>query len=180
MEVVAAESRLVAVTVHAVGAECRRAVRVEVPAGAEAVRVRVPGLPRTVDPAALRAGVTAPGVTVTDVRLSLGAELGPSEQLPELVHAVERAERELAEAEARRERLTLRVAETAALRAVTPRGKRGDSPRPAPVEARLALAAFVDARLESLHAALERARQDADDARHAVALARARRDEATT
>ncbi|MEU8844422.1 DUF4140 domain-containing protein, partial [Streptomyces roseus] len=71
-------STLDSVVVYAQGAVCRRLVRATVPPDG---RVRVGGLPRSLDPGSLRVRVlNAPGVRVTEARVEVGAEpLGSGE-----------------------------------------------------------------------------------------------------
>ncbi|WP_042365168.1 DUF4139 domain-containing protein, partial [Streptacidiphilus neutrinimicus] len=172
-----AESRLDSVTVYAFGALCRRRVVVDA-RGAGATRLRVSGLPLVADAASLRARALTPGFRVTDVRREVRAEPQTPERLAELKQAVDAAEGAYDAAYARRERLAVRVDATASLRAAPPAPRRGDPPRPAPVEAFLALAEFVDTRLAVLHGRLLDAEDAVTRASHALDLARHRLAEA--
>jgi hypothetical protein len=173
----AAESRLNSVTVYASGALCRRRVVVaRVPAGVS--RLRVGGLPLAADAASLRARALTEGFRVTDVRREVRAEPQPPERIAELKQAVDAADAVHDAARARRDRLAARVDAMASLRAVPPAPRRGDPPRPAPVDAFLALAEFVDTRLAALHTrlleaedAVTRAEHELDVARHRLAEA---------
>ncbi|MGW4805788.1 DUF4139 domain-containing protein [Kitasatospora sp. NPDC004272] len=142
------ESGLDSVVVHAVGAVCRRRASGVLPADG---RVRVAGLPRPAVPGSLRVRVLSGGGRVVEARLGYPARVRDEEELPSW-------ERELDELRARfelllerRDRLAERIAEVAALRAVPPqRGPEGGEHRRAPADAVLALADFVDTRLEVL------------------------------
>ncbi|MEY9935907.1 DUF4139 domain-containing protein [Streptacidiphilus sp. MAP5-3] len=192
-ELLVAESRLDSVTVHADGALCRRRVRVQLPAGVS--RVRLTGLPLVSDPQSLGARVVdlldpdAEGAAggpaersscgrVLDVRREERAEVVPREQLASLRREVDAAQEAYDVARARRDRLAARAETTCALRPVPPLPRRGDPPRPAPVDAVIALAGFTDERLDTVNAqllgaeqAFERAEHDLDVARHRLAEA---------
>ncbi|UQW99624.1 DUF4139 domain-containing protein [Streptomyces sp. RerS4] len=151
-------STLDSVVVYAQGALCRRLARGSVPADG---RVRVTGLPRSLDPGSLRAGVVGTSVTrVTEARVEVEAEPLGTEAPGALRREVERLGDEHAAAQARRDRQLALIEEVRALRPVAPPRRRDDPHRRTPVDAWLELADFVDARLERLHvrlAALEEA-----------------------
>ncbi|MGW1085990.1 DUF4139 domain-containing protein [Streptomyces sp. NPDC002596] len=142
-------STLDSVVVYAQGAVCRRLARGSVsPDG----RVRVTGLPRSLDPGSLRARVLgAPGVRVTEVRLEVEAELLRTGTPDELRHEVERLSDECAAAQGCRDRQLGLIEEVRALHPVPPARRREDPHRRAPVDAWLELADFVDERLTGLH-----------------------------
>ncbi|WP_189552159.1 DUF4139 domain-containing protein [Streptomyces lavendofoliae] len=147
-------STLDSVVVYARGAVCHRLARGCVPPDG---RVRVTGLPRSVDPGSLRARVLgAPGVRVTGARVEIEAEPhGTGTGTPdELRREVERLHEEYAAAQARRDRQLGLVEEVRALRPVPPPRRREDPHRLTPVDAWLELADFVDERLAGLHARL--------------------------
>jgi hypothetical protein len=142
-------SQLTSVVVYARGAVCRRLARGTAPADG---RVRVSGLPRTLEPGSLRAHVVdAAGVRVTEARVVVEAEPAAPEPPEALMGELKRLEAEERAVRTRRERTQRRVEETAALRPVPPPRKRDDPHRQTPVEAWLDLAEFVDARLAALH-----------------------------
>ncbi|MEZ0065999.1 hypothetical protein ABIA32_002008 [Streptacidiphilus sp. MAP12-20] len=176
---VVGESRLDSVTVYASGALCRRRV-VFTPAG-DVTRLRLPGLPLALDAHSLRARVLGAlaGLRVTDARREIRAEVVPGERLATLQRELDVAEETHDAARARRDRIAARVDATAALRAVPPTPRRGDPPRPAPVDALLALAAFVDERLTALHARLLAAEDALALAEHVHDTARHRLGEAS-
>ncbi|WP_042384516.1 DUF4139 domain-containing protein, partial [Streptacidiphilus melanogenes] len=176
---IVAESRLDSVTVYASGALCRRRVVVAEP-WAGSTRLRVSGLPLVADAATLRARALTPGFRVTDVRREVRAEPQTPERLAAFQQAVDAAEEAYDAAYARRERLAARVDATASLRAAPPAPRRGDPPRPAPVEAFLALAEFVDTRLDALHGRLLDAEDAVTRASHELDLARHRLAEASS
>ncbi|MFJ8851836.1 DUF4139 domain-containing protein [Streptomyces sp. NPDC102437] len=142
-------STLDSVVVYAQGAICRRLARGSVsPDG----RVRVTGLPRSLDPGSLRAGVLgSPGVRVTEARVEVEAEPVGSRAPDELRREVERLSDEHAAAQGRRDRQLSLIEEVRALHPVPPPRRRDDPHRRTPVESWLELAGFVDERLAGLH-----------------------------
>jgi hypothetical protein len=178
---IVAESRLDSVTVYASGALCRRTAVVGVVEVAEdgVRRVRVGGLPLAADAGSLRARAVTAGYRVTDVRREVRAEPRTPERLAELKQAVDAAEEACDTARGRRDRLAARVDATASLRAVPPAPRRGDPPRPAPVDAFLALAEFVDTRLAALHTRLLAAEDAVTRTSHELDLAQHRLAEAS-
>ncbi|SFS90801.1 DUF4139 domain-containing protein [Streptomyces sp. ok210] len=142
-------STLDSVVVYAQGAVCRRLARGGVsPDG----RVRVTGLPRSLDPGSLRArALGAPGVRVTEARVEVEAEPLGTGTPDELRREVERLSDEYAAAQGRRDRQMSLIQEVGALHPVPPARKREDPHRRTPVDAWLDLADFVDERLVELH-----------------------------
>src|SRR6478609_1756904 len=142
-------SALDAVVVYAQGALCSRVARRPVPPDG---RVRVAGLPRSMDPDSLRAKVAAgDGVRVTEVRVEVDAVPAAAGTADALRREMERLREVSAAAQARRDRHEALIAEVAALRPVPPARKRDDPHRITPVDAWLRLADFVDERLTNLH-----------------------------
>ncbi|MBP2047773.1 hypothetical protein J2Z21_000695 [Streptomyces griseochromogenes] len=138
--------------VYAEGAICRRLTRGSVPSDG---RVRVTGLPRSLDPGSLRARVLrAPGVRVTGARVEVEAEPLGTGTPDELRREVERLRDECAAAQGRRDRQVSLIEEVRALRPVPPTRRREDPHRRTPVDAWLKLADFVDERLTGLHTRL--------------------------
>ncbi|MDQ0791849.1 DUF4139 domain-containing protein [Streptomyces sp. B1I3] len=145
-------STLDSVVVYEQGAVCRRLARGSVPPDG---RVRVVGLPRSLDPGSLRARVLdAPGVRVSEARVEVEADpLGGS--TPDgLRREVERLRDGHAAVTARRDHLLSLIEEVRALRPVPPARRREDAHRRTPVDAWLELAGFVDERLAGLHTRL--------------------------
>ncbi|WP_327240809.1 DUF4139 domain-containing protein [Streptomyces sp. NBC_01318] len=142
-------STLDSVVVYAQGAVCRRLARGSVsPDG----RVRVTGLPRSLDPGSLRARVLgAPGVRVTEARVEVGASPLATGTPDELRREVERLSDAYAAAQGRRDRQLSLIEEVRALHPVPPARRREDPHRRTPVDAWLELADFVDERLAGLH-----------------------------
>lgn len=142
-------STLDSVVVYAQGAVCRRLARGNVsPDG----RVRVTGLPRSLDPGSLRARVLgAVGVRVTEARVEVEAEPLGTDTPDELRREVERLRDEYAAAQGRRDRQMSLIEEVGALHPVPPARRREDPHRRTPVDAWLELAEFVDERLTGLH-----------------------------
>ena len=176
-------SELVTVVVYAAGALCRRRAVLTLPAGGGGqLRVRLDGLPPTVDPHSLRGSLRSgpDGLRVLDVRRVVAAELSAAEDLSPLRRDCDAAEEALYAAGAARAALAAQVEHVAALRAVPPVRRRGDPPRHAPTDALLALADFVDTRLAGLQQrllaaedALREAEQRAEVARRALRAASA-------
>ncbi|MFG2640725.1 DUF4139 domain-containing protein [Streptomyces sp. NPDC048370] len=172
-------STLDSVVVYAQGALCRRLAGGSVPPDG---RVRVTGLPRSLDPGSLRVRVLgAPGVRVTEARVDVEAEpLGAGD--PDAARReVERLRDAYAQAEARRDRQLSLIAEVGALRPVPPARKRDDPQhRRTPVDAWLELTDFVEERLTGLHTRLAELEEAVRDAEHALEVAFDRQARAST
>ncbi|MEU6313231.1 DUF4139 domain-containing protein [Streptomyces sp. NPDC047014] len=171
-------STLDSVVVYAQGALCRRLVRGVVPPDG---RVRVTGLPRSLDPASLRAAVPdGSGIRVTEARVEV--EAGPvSAEAPEgLRDEVERLRDACAAARARRDRQRGLIAEVTGLRPVPPAARPEDPHRRTPVDAWLALGDFVEERLTGLHARLTELEEAVRLAEHALGVASDRLARAST
>ncbi|MGK4580402.1 DUF4139 domain-containing protein [Kitasatospora sp. HPMI-4] len=162
-------SVLESVVVHASGALCLRRAHGTVPPDG---RVRLTGLPRSLDGGSLRARVVGESTwRVTEARLETAAELREPAEPPELRRRAEQAEEALEAARERYSGLLDRIAETAALRAVPPERTPGRPHRRTPVEAWLELADFVDERLTALDARARELAEEVGLAEHALALA---------
>ncbi|WP_406835229.1 DUF4139 domain-containing protein [Streptomyces sp. AHU1] len=171
-------SALDSVVVYAQGAVCRRLARGSVPPDG---RVRVTGLPRSLDPGSLRARVTgASGLRVIEVRVETEAEPLDAAVPDTLRGEVERLREEHAAAQGRRDRQLGLIEEVGALRPVAPpRGP--DAPhRRTPVDAWLELAEFVDERLTGLHTRLVELEEALGDVEHRLRLATDRLARAST
>ncbi len=171
-------SALESVVVYAQGALCRRVARGTVPADG---RVRVRGLPRSLDPHSVRARVlSAPGVRVTEARAEAEAEVVDADAADEARREVDRLVDAYKAVEARRERQLKRIEEVAGLRPVPPGRKRDDPHRRTPVDAWLELADFVDERLTGLHATLRELEEELRRADHELDIAHDRLERAGT
>ncbi|WP_406306322.1 DUF4139 domain-containing protein [Streptomyces sp. NBC_00885] len=171
-------STLDSVVVYAQGAVCRRLARGSVPPDG---RVRVTGLPRSLDPGSLRArAVGAPGVRVTEARVEVEAEPLAAGTPDALRREVERLRDEYAAAEGRRDRQLSLIEEVRALHPVPPARKREDPHRRTPVDAWLGLADFVDERLTGLHTRLVELEEALREVEHELDLAADRLDRAST
>ncbi|MFE0642928.1 DUF4139 domain-containing protein [Streptomyces sp. NPDC058877] len=161
-------STLDSVVVYAQGALCRRVARGIVPQDG---RVRVVGLPRSLDPDSLRARVSGGSAArVTEARVEVEAEprtaevTGASRQEHERLLDAHRAAR------ARRDRQQGLIEEVTGLRPVPPARRREDPHRRTPTDAWLGLADFVEERLTRLHARLVVLDEELRLAEHAVDL----------
>ncbi|MER7490651.1 DUF4140 domain-containing protein, partial [Streptomyces sp. NPDC126497] len=162
-------SALDSVVVYAQGALCRRLARGTVPAGG---RVRVAGLPRSLDPDSLRARVVgASGVRVTGARVEVEAESPGAEGHDEALREVERLRDACAAARGRRDRQRGLIEEVGALRPVPPARERDDPHRRTPVDAWLELSEFVDERLTGLHDRLRELEEELRRAEHGLTVA---------
>lgn len=172
------ESDLDSVVVYAQGALCRRLARGTVPPDG---RVRVSGLPRSLDPGSLRARVTGGSAArVVEARVEVEAEPLDTAAPDALRREVERLSDECAAARGRRDRQLKRVEEVGALRPVPPARRRDDPHRRTPVDAWLQLAEFVDERLTGLHHRLAELEEALEDAEHALSVAADRLARAST
>ncbi|MFD3494222.1 DUF4139 domain-containing protein [Streptomyces sp. NPDC058690] len=171
-------STLDSVVVYAQGAVCRRLARGSVsPDG----RVRVTGLPRSLDPGSLRARVLGgPGVRVTEARVEVEAEPLGTGTPDELRREVERLRDEYAAAQGRRDRQLILIEEVGALHPVPPARRREDPHRRTPVDAWLELADFVDERLTGLHNRLVELEEALRNVEHELTVATDRLARAST
>ncbi|MFE0092058.1 DUF4139 domain-containing protein [Streptomyces sp. NPDC058991] len=171
-------STLDSVVVYAQGALCRRLARGVVPPDD---RVRVTGLPRSLDAGSLRARVLGgSGVRVAEARVEVEAEPVAAENSDALWREVERLRDEHAAAEGRRDRQLGLIEEVQALRPVPPTRRREDPHRRTPVDAWLGLGDFVDERLTLLHAGLAELEKALRAVDHEFDLAVARLERAST
>ncbi|MFD5428665.1 DUF4139 domain-containing protein [Streptomyces sp. NPDC127084] len=171
-------SNLDAVVVYAQGAVCRRLAGGRVPPDG---RVRVTGLPRSLDAGSLRVRVLgASGVRVVEARVVI--EAGPSapEGVGELQREVERRRDMYAAAVARRDRQLALIEEIAGLRPVPPPRRRDEPHRKAPAESWLALADFVEERLTRGHARLAELEKESRRAEHELRVAEDKLERAST
>lgn len=170
-------STLDAVTVFREGALCRRSAKV--PASGER-QVRLGGLPLSLEAGTLRARVTSGAGRVIDVRPQFDVELAQEVDVPAEQRAWEDAGAKVAQLETQRQRLNTEISELQTLRPAFLEQKRGEPPRPAPVEAMLALGDFTEAELATR---LERRRKldvELADAKAEVQLRARRMQEAST
>ncbi|MFF0298684.1 DUF4139 domain-containing protein [Kitasatospora sp. NPDC004614] len=141
------ESSLDSVVVHAVGAVCRRRASGVLPADG---RVRVAGLPLLAAEGSLRVRVLSGAGRVAEARTAYPARVRGEDELPAWERELTDLRQRVELLQERQERLDKRIAEVSALRVVPPQRRRDEGHRRAPAEAVLALAEFVDARLEVL------------------------------
>ncbi|MFJ8861596.1 DUF4139 domain-containing protein [Streptomyces sp. NPDC102451] len=158
------ESSLDSVVVYEQGAVCRRLTRGSVPPDG---RVRVTGLPRSLDPGSLRARVQgAHGVRVSEARVEVEAEPLTTPAPDGLLSRVERLREECAAARGRRDHQLSLIEEVRSLRPVPPARRREDGHRRTPVDAWLELGGFVDERLTGLHTRLVELEEELRTAEH--------------
>ncbi|WP_230194964.1 DUF4139 domain-containing protein [Streptomyces coriariae] len=171
-------STLDSVVVYAQGAVCRRLASGGVPPDG---RVRVTGLPRSLDPGSLRARVTGTaGVRVTEARVEVEAEPLAATAPESLRREVERLLDERAAAQGRLDRQLRLIEEVKGLRPVPPARRRDDPHRRTPVDAWLELADFVDERLAGLHTRLVELEEALGHADHVLSVAADRLARAST
>jgi hypothetical protein len=170
-------SELKTVTVYREGAVCTRRAKLE---GVDA-EVRVVGLPMGLVPGSVRGRVlTGPvGLRVMDVRPGFDAQFGDAIDESAEVKARDAAKVAVARLEARFNRLDAELRELQALKPQPFEPKEGDAPRPAPVEATLALTAFVDQQMAQLLTAKQDAERELKDAREELQLRERRLQEAS-
>ncbi|WP_405667730.1 DUF4139 domain-containing protein [Streptomyces sp. NBC_01166] len=162
-------SVLDSVVVYEQGAVCRRLARGVVPPGG---RVRVTGLPRSLDPGSLRARVQgAGGARVSEARVEVEAEPLGTPASEDLRSSVERLREEYTAAQGRRDHQLSLIEEVGALRPVPPARRREDGHRRTPVDAWLELAGFVEERLTGLHARLVELEEALRQAGHELGIA---------
>lgn len=159
------ESQLESVTIYREGAVCVR--KATLPSAER--ELRLVGLPMSLSPATVRAKVVSgpADLRVLDVRAAFDARFGETFDVSAEVTAREAARAEVLRLEQRFNRCDADLRELQSLKPAAFEPKRGEAPRPAPVEAALALATFVDARMNTLlteKRGLERALVDAREA----------------
>ncbi|MFF3614894.1 DUF4139 domain-containing protein [Streptomyces sp. NPDC002580] len=171
-------SALDAVVVYARGALCVRVARGAVPPDG---RVRVAGLPRSMDPGSLRARVVGGSeARVTEVRVEVDAEPPGTDTSDALRLEVERLRDAHGAAQERRERQLRLISEVTALRPVPPTRRRDDPHRRTPVDAWLRLADYVQERLTRLHRRLLELEEELRRVEHEFEIAMDRWNRAST
>lgn len=174
-------SQLEAVTVYAAGAVCTRRAKVAAPPGPTRQQ-RVNGLPLSLRATSLRAKIVSGGgdLRVVDVRAGFDVALADEVDVPAEQKALEAAEAALAQLEQTLAREAREAHELASLRPAFPVPKKGAPPRPAPVDAMLQLAGFVDQQLGTRGPRLRALEQEVADARNEVQLKQRRLAEASS
>ncbi len=174
-------SQLEAVTVYAAGAVCTRRAKLAAPPS-PVRQVRIGGLPLSLRATSLRARILSGDaeLRVVDVRAGFDVQLADELDVPAEEKALEAAEAMVGALEQRHARETKEAQELSALRPTYPVPKKGEPPRPAPVEAMLQLAAFVDQQLAVRGPKLRAIEQELADARNDVQLKKRRLVEASS
>ncbi len=170
-------STLDSVTVYREGAICRRVAKL---GGGPDRQLRFGGLPLSLEPGSLRARVQVGSGRVVDVRPQFDVELAEEVDVPAEQRAWEEARAKLALLELVRQRINKEIGELQSLRPSFLEHKRGEPPRPAPVEAMLALGDFTE---NELTTRLERRRaldQEILDAEQEQQLRQRRMQEASS
>ncbi len=170
-------SLLHAVTVYRQGATCHR--RAELGAGADR-QLRFGGLPLSLEPGSLRAKVVSGSGRVVDVRPQFDVELAQAVDVPAELQASEAAAAAYTALQERRARLEAEIDELQALAPTFLEPKRGEPPRPAPVDAMLALGDFREAELRARLDARRALDVQLEDAKEELTLRQRRLQEATT
>src|SRR5689334_11959586 len=181
MDPVAVSSVLDAVTVYAEGAICTRIARVTLTGGAPPP-IRLAGLPLSLQEGSLRARVRSgpEGLRAADVRPGFDVELPAETDIPEEQRALEAAQERLEKLELERRLLDPRLAAISGLRPKRSLPRKGEPPKPAPVDAMLALGEFVERQLQALHERRRKLDTAIRDARDEVELRQRRVLEAST
>lgn len=170
-------SELQTVTIYREGAVCTRRAKAE-RVGAE---VRVVGLPMSLIAGSVRGRVlTGPvGLRVLDVRPGFDVEFGDAVDESAEVKARDAAKVEVARLELRFNRFDAELRELQTLKPLPFVPKEGDAPRAAPVEATLAMTAFVDERMKQLLVDKRAVEKELKDARDELQLRERRLAEAS-
>lgn len=171
------ESKLDAVTIYRAGAMCRRLATL--PASAER-QFRLGGLPLSLEPASLRARISAGGGRVVDVRPQFDVVLAEEVDVPSEQLALEAAQSALEALQQQQARLEGELDELQSLAPKFHEPKRGDPPRQAPVEALLALGDFTDGQLAPRLARRRALARELRDAQAEVTLRQQRLQEASS
>lgn len=171
------ESELQTVTIYREGAVCTRRAKLD-RVGKE---VRVVGLPMSLVPGSVRGRVlTGPvGLRVLDVRPGFDVQFGDAVDESAEVKARDAAKLEVTRLEARFNRLDAELRELQNLKPLPFEREEGAPPRPAPVEATLALTAFVDEKMKALLTDKRAIEKELKDAREEAQLRERRLAEAS-
>lgn len=137
-------STLDAVVVYREGAVCRRLARIE-PSNSRTVLLG--RLPLSLEPGTLRAQIVSGDAKVVDVRAQFDVELADETDVPAEQKALEEATAKLKALTERHSRLESEIAELNGLRPIFLEPKRGEAPRPAPIDAMVKLGEFREAQL---------------------------------
>ncbi len=170
-------STLDSVTVYREGATCRRLAKLS--AGPDR-QLRLGGLPLSLEPGSLRARVHTGGGRVVDVRPQYDVELAEEVDVPAEQRAWEAAGAKLSKLELVRQRLHAEIEELRNLRPAFLEHKRGEPPRPAPVESMLALGEFSETELASRLEQRRALEQEIEDAKQEQLLRQRRMQEASS
>lgn len=171
------ESELQTVTIYREGAVCTRRAKLD-RVGRE---VRVVGLPMSLVPGSVRGRVlTGPvGLRVLDVRPGFDVQFGDAVDESAETKARDAAKLEVTRLEARFNRLDAELRELQNLKPLPFEREEGTAPRPAPVEATLALTSFVDEKMKALLTDKRAVEKELKDAREELQLRERRLAEAS-
>ena len=170
-------STLDSVTVYREGATCRRIAQIA--AGPDR-QLRLGGLPLSLEPGSLRARVQTGVGRVVDVRPQYDVELAEEVDVPTEQRAWEDAGAKLSKLELVRQRLNAEIEELRNLRPSFLEHKRGEPPRPAPVESMLALGEFSESELATRLEKRRALEQEIEDAKQEQLLRQRRMQEASS
>ncbi|MGV3622641.1 MAG: DUF4139 domain-containing protein, partial [Archangium sp.] len=132
------------------------------------------------EPGSLRAAVVSGNGKVVDVRAQFDVQLAEEIDVPAELKAVEAAQAKLKSLETKLSRVDTEIGELKALRPAFLEHKRGEPPRPAPVEAMLALGDFREAELAARLATRREVSEAIVAARRELTLHEARLQEASS
>ncbi|MBL8923888.1 MAG: DUF4139 domain-containing protein [Myxococcaceae bacterium] len=170
-------SELETITIYREGAVCTRRAKLD----RVDREVRVVGLPLSLVPGSVRGRVlTGPvGLRVLDVRPGFDVEFGDAVDESAETKARDAAKLEVTRLEARFNRLDAELRELQNLKPLPFEREEGAPPRPAPVEATLALTAFVDEKMKQLLSDKRAVEKELKDAREEAQLRERRLAEAS-
>jgi hypothetical protein len=170
-------SSLESVTVYRAGAVCVRRADV---APSEKRRVRITGLPLSMEPGSLRVRAPEGGVSVVDARSEIDVQLVGEVDVPAEQKALEAAEQTLQRLRATHARLERESSELRSLRPRFGERRRGEPPAEAHVGSLLALTDFLGQELVTRQPVLRGLECEIEDAEREVELRRHRLAEAST
>jgi hypothetical protein len=170
-------SKIDAVIVYREGATVRRVATI---APGTARQIRLGGLPLALEPSSVRARVRQGVGRVVDIRPDFDVAFGDAVHKPAEMLALEEARDKLAHLERVRERLKAEIEELRALTPILPQTRRGEAPRPAPIEAMRELSDFVEDEVAQRLARQRVTESEIEEKKNALTLRQRQFDEASS